>query len=141
MSKRQPILPKRPFRSPSVGPAARQAMTPSPGRTPELRLRSAIQEFAFQPRFSADFNRALRQFFGEEIAHTQTLVAEEEDLPAFQEWYFFDYLTKTGELIIDIFAREQGPRLSAHERELLGLWRHGTVIIYSRCRTLRQGSG
>ena len=99
-------------------------MAPSPGWGPEQGLRSAIQKFAFQSRFKDDFEGALPLFFGEEVARTRTLVADEEDMPAFQEWYFFDYLTESGEAIIAIFVREQGPELPARERALLDLWRH-----------------
>jgi hypothetical protein len=124
MSKRKPILPKGPNRPPAPRPSAGQVMAPSPGWGPEQGLRSAIQKFAFQSRFNDDFHVALPQFFGEEATRNSTLVADEEDIPAFQEWYFFDYLTEAGEPIVAIFAREDGSKLPARERELLDLWRH-----------------
>jgi len=116
-------------------------MAPAPGWGPEQGLRNAIQEFAFQPRFKDDFQRALPLFFGEEVTRTRTLVADEEDMPAFQEWYFFDFLTESGESIIDIFAREQGPELPARERALLDLWRHWNRYHLFEVQEVKPGFG
>lgn len=140
MSQRKPILPKRPFHSPpsSITPEVRSILA---GWGPEQGLRSAIQKFAYQPRFTAEFNRALPLFFGEEVARTRTLVTEENDMPAFQEWYFFDYLTRSGEPIIDIFAREQGPNLSAREHELVNLWRHWNRYRLFEVQQVMPGTG
>lgn len=140
MSKRKPILPKRPFHAPpsTIGPEVRSSLA---GWGPEQGLRNAIQKFVYQPRFNADFNRALPQFFGEEVTRTRTLVTDENDMPAFQEWYFFDYLTRSGEPIIDIFAREQGPNLSAHERELMDLWRHWNRYRLFQVQQVTPGTG
>lgn len=123
MSKRKPILPKRPVHPSAPRAPAFRSQLLAPGQDAELRLRNAIQKFAFQSRFSAEFEVALPRFFGKEATRNRTLVADEEDIPAFQEWYFFDHLTKSGEPIIEIFAREQGPKLTDQERQLLDLWR------------------
>jgi hypothetical protein len=104
-------------------------------------LREAIQKFAFQPRFGEDFNRALPLFFGEEVARTRTLVADEEELPEFQEWYFFDYPTSSGEAIIDIFAREEGDKLTEKERELLDLWRRWNRYRLFEVQKVMPGTG
>ena len=116
------------------------ATTPSTARA-ERRLREAIQKFAFQPRFGEEFNQALPLFFGEEVARTRTLVADEEELPDFQEWYFFDYPTSSGETIIDIFAREKGPRLTDRERELLDLWQRWNRYRLFEVQKVMPGTG
>jgi hypothetical protein len=107
----------------------------------ERRLRDRIQDFAFQPRFSQDFEGALAQFFGEEVVRTRTVVADEEEIPEFQEWYFFDYLTSSGETIIDIFIREEGPKLPKRERELLELWRHWNRYRLFEVQKVMPGTG
>lgn len=127
-------------RRPRGSPLRTGATTPSTARA-ERRLREAIQQFAFQPRFSEDFNRALPLFFGEEVARTRTLVADEEELPEFQEWYFFDYLTSSGETIIDIFAREKGPKLTEKERKLLDLWRRWNRYRLFEVQKVMPGTG
>lgn len=107
----------------------------------ERRLRERIQNFAFQPRFKAEFETALAQFFGEEVARTRTLVADEEEISEFQEWYFFDHLTRSGETIIEIFAREEGAKLPEQERELLDLWRRWNRYRLLEVQNVMPGTG
>ena len=116
------------------------ATTPSTARA-ERRLRRAIQNFAFQPRFREEFDQAMAQFFGEGVARSRTLTAEEAELAEFQEWYFFDYLTSSGEAIIDIFARGKGPRLTDKERELLDLWRRWNRYRLFEVQEVMPGTG
>jgi len=52
-----------------------------------------------------------------------TPTLEEEAMPAFQEWFIYDYVTTEGERVIDLFAREKGPRLPAAQRQMLDDWR------------------
>ncbi|MFQ5594006.1 MAG: hypothetical protein ACE5HA_07630 [Anaerolineae bacterium] len=105
------------------------------------RLRNRIQDFAFQPRFKVEFDLALAQFFGEEVTRTHTLVFGEEELPEFQEWYFFDYPTRSAETIIDIFAREGGEKLPERERELLDLWRRWNRYRLFEVQKVMPGTG
>lgn len=95
---------------------------PPPSRD-ERVLRERIQRFAFQSRFKDDFDRAIRLYFGKEALQDNVLTVEEEALPDFQEWFFFDYVTSEGERIIDLFAREVGPRLPVAQRQMLDDWR------------------
>lgn len=126
-------------RQPPGGHRLGSAVTTTAGA--ERRLRDRIQQFAYQPRFGEEFDRALPQFFGEEVARTRTLVADEEEIPDFQEWYFFDYLTSSGEPIIDIFARQQGPKLTEKERELLDLWRRWNRYRLFEVQKVMPGTG
>ena len=127
---RQP-RPRRPLPRPVITSAARA----------DDRLRERTQKFAFQQRFTEEFEPALARFFGEEVTRTRTLVADEEEFPEFQEWYFFDYLTRSGEPIIDIFAHEEGPRLPEEERELLELWRHWNRYRLFEVQKVMPGTG
>ncbi|HID85991.1 MAG TPA: hypothetical protein EYP55_01260 [Anaerolineae bacterium] len=122
-------------------PGPRLGATVAATARAERRLREAIQEFAFQPRFGEECEQALAQFFGEEVIRTRTLVADEEEIPEFQEWYFFDYVTSSGETIIDMFAREKGPKLSEKERELLDLWRRWNRYRLFEVQKVMPGTG
>ncbi len=101
-------------------PVRRRA--PPPSRD-ERVLRERIQKFAFQSRFRDDFERAIRLYFGGEALQDKVLTVDEDSLPAFQEWFFFDYVTSEKEHIIDLFAREVGPRLSLAQQQMLDDWR------------------
>ena len=95
-----------------------------PGTSPmERSLRLKIQNFGYQERFKRDFERGLSLFFGMDVLKTKRLEADEAQIPAFQEWFFYDYVTYKGEHIIDLFAQEKGPSLSPAEAQMLEGWR------------------
>ncbi len=54
----------------------------------------------------------------------KALVIDEETgvWQGFQEWFFFDYVLRSGERIIDLFAFELGPELSGFQRQILADW-------------------
>ena len=107
----------------------------------ERHLRDEVQKFAFQARFHTDMDRALVRFFGKAVARTRQIVADEGEIPDFQEWYFFDFRTRSGEPIIDIFAREMGPDLSQQERELLDSWRRWNRYRLFEVQEVKPGIG
>ena len=107
----------------------------------ERRLRKKLPEFAFQPRFHAEVDRALLRFFGKAVARTRQIVTDEGELPDFQEWFFFDYPTRSGETIVNIFAREVGPELSEEERELLDVWRRWNRYRLFEVQEVKPGIG
>jgi hypothetical protein len=109
--------------------------------TADHQLRDKIQKFAFEARFHADADRALVRFFGKAVARTRQIVADEGDIPEFQEWFFFDFQTRSGETIIDIFARELGPDLSQQERELLDSWRRWNRYRLFEVQEVKPGVG
>jgi hypothetical protein len=86
-------------------------------------LRERILKFTYQQRFRADTNRAIRLYFGEDALEGGALVFDEAQIPGFQEWYIHDYITSEGERIIDLFARERGPRLPTAQQQILDDWR------------------
>lgn len=94
-------------------------------RAVERRLRKRIQSFAFSKQFAPDFDDAMAQFFGPDVAARRTIGPDEQaQIPDFQEWYFFDYPThKDGERIIDILATEKQRILDPVERQMLDDWR------------------
>jgi len=104
------------------GEPVRRRVAPPPSRD-ERVLRERIQRFAFQSRFKEDFERAIRLYFGEDALQGNVLTVDEKALPSFQEWFFFDYVASEGERIIDLFAREVGPRLPVAQRQMLDDWR------------------
>jgi hypothetical protein len=101
---------------------------PPPGRN-ERALRKRILEFAYQERFKTDIDRALRLYLGENAGQGNKLVLDEQQMPGFQEWYIFDYITSEGERAIDLFAREVGPQLPTAQQRMLDDWRR-----VNRCR-------
>jgi hypothetical protein len=100
----------------------RRRAAPPPSRN-ERVLRERILDFTYQERFRGDFQRAIRLYFGEEALQDDVLTLDEEEIPGFQEWYIFDYVTSEGERIIDLLAREVGPQLPTAQRQILDDWR------------------
>ena len=101
----------------------RRRTAPPRGRN-ERVLQERIQRFAYQNRFKADFERALRLYFGEDALQDDVLTMDENEIPGFQEWYIHDYVTfDEKERIIDLFAGEMGVRLPQSQRQILDDWR------------------
>ncbi|MBM3151485.1 MAG: hypothetical protein FJZ96_04650 [Chloroflexi bacterium] len=98
----------------------------------EKVLRKRIPEFAFRgERFRADFEKAMELYSGQKPGVHEPLSLDENELPAFQEWYFFDYVTLSGKRIIDLFLEEVGPRLNSEQRAMLEDW-----LVWNRARLL-----
>ena len=103
-------------------------VSPPPPSHAETALRKRISQFGLSERFRDDFELAIEQYMGPGIIQKQgdkkTLVFDEEtdDWPGFQEWFFFDYVLRSGERIIDLFATELGPELSGLQRQILAEW-------------------
>lgn len=92
-------------------------------KDPEASLREKITDFAYQPRFGKDFERAIGLYFGKAALRKRTLVMDEEELPGFQEWFIHDFALPDGRRLIDRFAEEAGPSLPEAEAKLLAAWR------------------
>ncbi|MFN8467325.1 MAG: antitoxin Xre/MbcA/ParS toxin-binding domain-containing protein [Caldilineaceae bacterium] len=95
---------------------------PSAASTAETALRHSIQAFAFQPRFGADFSRAIALFFEVENVEPMTLTLDEAEMAEFQEWFFMDFVTGSGKRLIELFAEEEGPGLPSDQRQILADW-------------------
>jgi hypothetical protein len=100
---------------------------PPPPSHAEKALRKRISEFGLSERFKDDFEQAFEQYMGpgaiQKRGDQKILVLEEEtELSGFQEWFYFDYVLQSGDRIIDLFAREVGPQLSAAQRKILKDW-------------------
>ncbi len=120
---------------------AHRRMAPPPSRD-ERTLRERIQKFVFQgARFKDDFERAIRLYFGEEALQDNVLTVDEQDLPGFQEWFLFDYPTPNKEHLIDLFAREVGPRLPAAQQRMLEDWRRVNRYRLFEVQEVRPGIG
>ncbi len=104
---------------------------PEPGYA-EKSLRKRIQGFAHQgDRFKADFEKAIELYLEQKPGKGTPLYLDGGDLPGFQEWYFFDFVTRTGKRIIDLFLEEISPRLNAAQRAMLADW-----LVWNRARLL-----
>lgn len=88
----------------------------------EVALRASIQKFAFQRANVPEIEKALDLYFGEEVSRTNTLAADEPQIAAFQEWYFFDYMPKSGTRLVDQFAQKVGPTLPPTQQAMLHSW-------------------
>ncbi len=109
---------------PRPEPTPLRRTSPPPPSRGEVNLRKRIQDFAYQDRFKKEFDCAIRLYFefkGEPGSPGNPPIPE-EDMPAFQEWYFHDYVTQTGDRIIDLFAQEIGPELKREQVEMLQDW-------------------
>lgn len=120
--------------------AARRRTAPPPSRDERI-LRERILQFTYQERFKDDFERAIRLYFGEGALQGNTLVFDEDEIPAFQEWYIHDYVTSKGERIIDLFARELGPRLPTTQRRMLDDWRRTNRYRLFEVQAVEPGVG
>ena len=112
---------KRPQASRRRQKQPRRRVAPPPSRD-ERVLRDRILKFTYQTRFGDDFKRAIRLYFGEEALQDNVLTLDEGDMPGFQEWYINDYVTSEGERIINLFTREEGPRLPTAQRQIIADW-------------------
>jgi hypothetical protein len=125
----------RRYESTKPRPAAepvRRARAPEPSRN-EKSLRQRILDFAYQKsgRFKGDMQTALELYFEQKPGPTTPLLFDENEIPGFQEWYFFDFVTHTGQHIIDLFAEEIGPELNSEQRAMLADW-----LVWNRARLL-----
>jgi hypothetical protein len=112
----------------------------------EEALRARIQDFAYQRRFKADFERAMELYFGEDSLSARpvrgrTLVADEADIAEFQEWYIHDFVTSENERIVDLLAREVGPSLPPAQSQMLDDWRRTNRRRLLEIQEVRPGVG
>jgi len=111
--------------------AAPRIRRPEPGHT-EKSLRKRIQGFAYQgDRFKADFEKAIGLYLKQKPGPGTPLYFDDAEIPGFQEWYFFDFVTRTGKRIIDLFVEEAGPGLKDTQRAMLDDW-----LVWNRARLL-----
>ncbi len=89
----------------------------------ERVLRKRIQEFVYKgERFKPDFEKAMELYFEQKPGLDTPLYLDDVEMPGFQEWYFFDFLTHTGKRIIDLFEEEIGPNLNSEQHAMLEDW-------------------
>jgi len=113
---------------------------PPPSRN-ERRLRDHILRFIGQDRFRKDFERAVRRYFGRDALRDNTIIADEDELPGFFEWYIHDYVTSEGERLIRIFARDVGPRLPPAQQRILDDWIRTNRLRLFEVQNVKPGIG
>jgi hypothetical protein len=104
-------------------PAASQA---------EKTLRKRILKFVYQgDRFKADVQKAMELYFEQTPGPDMPVHLDQDEMPGFQEWFFFDFVTYTGRRIIDLFMEKIGPSLNSEQRAMLEDW-----LVWNRARLL-----
>lgn len=99
---------------------------PPPPSSAEKSLRNRISLFGMGKRFFEQMEQAYTQYMGpdaiQEISGKKTFMLDEEELPGFQEWFYFDYILPSGERIIDLFVKEVAPNLPSRQQQMLQEW-------------------
>ncbi len=99
---------------------------PPPPSSAEKSLRNHISAFGMGKRFFEQMEQAYTQYMGpdaiQETGGKKTFMFDEEELPGFQEWSYFDYRLPSGERIIDLFLKQEVPNLSSRQQQMLQEW-------------------
>ncbi len=99
---------------------------PPPPSSAEKSLRNHISAFGMGKRFFEQMEQAYIQYMGpdaiQNIGGKKTFMLDEEVLPGFQEWFYFDYVLSSGERIIDLFVKEMASNLSSRQQRILQEW-------------------
>ena len=104
---------------------------PAPTQAEKV-LRKRIPEFVFRgDRFKEDIEKAMELYFEQKFSPDTPLELYKDELPGFQEWFFSDFVTRTGRRILDIFREEIGPSLNSEQRVMLEDW-----LVWNRARLL-----
>jgi hypothetical protein len=127
--------------------AKRVLRTPPPPSYAEESLRNRISRFGLSKRFMDDFEIAFEQYMGPEAIRKEggrkILVLDEDDpaFSGFQEWFYFDYVLTSGDRMIDLFAKEAGPKLSAAQKKLLEDWMATNRLRLLETQSVEPGIG
>ncbi len=92
-----------------------------------LRLLNYLQ----RPTFFVDTQSAFSRFWNGDFDVRVARVLDRQAMEAFLEWYAYDYPTsKDRQRIVELFAAEEGPRLSPEQRELLAEHAASNLSLY-----------
>lgn len=130
-----------PLREAELSPYDFAPTAPAGPLDDEAMLRAAIQQFAFQRKKTPEMEAALALYFGDEFLQTRTLTADEPEIATFQEWYFFDYMPKSGVRLIDQFAQKVGPTLPPAQHAILYSWIETNRLRLFEVREVTPGIG
>jgi hypothetical protein len=118
---------------------------PPPPSSAEKSLRSHISSFGLSKRFFEQMQQAYTQYMGpdaiQDIGGRKTFVFDEEELPGFQEWFYFDYVLPSGERIIDLFEKEEAPHLSVRQQQIMQDWIATNRLRLLEAQTVEPGVG
>jgi hypothetical protein len=107
----------------------------------EQSLREKLLDFTGRPRFRQDVDRAMTMYFGKAARRGRVLVADEDELPNFFEWFIHDATVRGGKRLIDLFAEEAGPQLPEAEARLLAAWRVTDRLRLLEVQSVQRGVG
>lgn len=125
---------------PRPTPAQQRKKPPGPSKA-ERSLRNQIEKFIIQDRFKQDFKKAIVAYFQMKSDDDVLTYNEETDMLGFQEWYFSDFVTHTGERLIDLFATEIGPSLHPAQAKMLADWTEWNYLRLLEIQEVNPGSG
>jgi len=128
---------------PQVAPPVRTV--PPPSSSAEKSLRNRISSFGMGKRFFEQMEQAYTHYMGpdaiREIGGKKTFIFDEEELPGFQEWFYFDFVLPSGERIIDLFLKEEAPKLSSRQQQILQDWIATNRLRLLETQTVEPGVG
>jgi hypothetical protein len=116
-------------------------LLPATSLNDEAALRASIQKFVFRRPNAPEMEKALALYFGEESVRTRTLTADEPEVAAFQEWYFFDFVPERGTRLIERFAEEVGPMLPPAQQAMLYSWIETNRLRFFEVQEVTPGVG
>lgn len=83
-------------------------------------LWARLMAFGQRPAFTVDLHSAFSRFWNGDFDLAATEALQPQHLLPFLEWYIYDYrTTRDRQRIVDLFAAEEGPRLTEEQRALL----------------------
>ena len=107
----------------------------------EQKLRSSIQRFCLSTAYAADFDVAMKLYFGEGFKQAVAINGDSPVFADFQEWYFFDFVTAQGNRLIEQFAEKVGPSLPPGQKQMLDDWMRTNRLRLLEIQAVTPGVG
>lgn len=90
-----------------------------------------LLKYVERPTFFVDTQSAFSRFWNADFDVRVARVLDRQAMEAFLEWYVYDYPTsRDRQRIVELFATEEGPRLSPEQRELLAEHAESYLSLY-----------
>jgi hypothetical protein len=100
-------------------------------RRDDVLLSAAIAAYARRRPFMLDLQSAFARFWNGDFSLEAAETLEWDQLEPFLDWYEHDYrTTKDRQRIVDLFAAEEGPRLTPEQRALLAERQAAYLSLY-----------
>jgi len=90
-----------------------------------------LVDYLGRPALSVDTQSAFSRFWNGDFDLRVARVLDRQAMEAFLEWYAYDYPTsKDRRRVVELFAAEEGPRLTMEQRELLAEHSASCLSLY-----------